>query len=77
MAVEAPRRKTNTTRLGLAPDARVPAKHPKDNDGFSVRIASGSVHGVTMDPDLLESEAQDLSRDGLNTQVCSDTQSCI
>lgn len=30
-----------------------------------------------MDPDLLELEAQDSSRDGLNTQVCSVTQSCI
>lgn len=30
-----------------------------------------------MDPDLLESEAQDFSRDGLNTQVCSDAQSSI
>lgn len=30
-----------------------------------------------MDPDLLESEAQDSSRDGLNTQVCSVNQSSI
>ena len=30
-----------------------------------------------MDPDLLESEAQDSSRDGLNTQVCFPVRTCV
>ena len=63
----APRRKTNYDLFGFSARTRR-FRQSVQNCDRSTTNSSNSYR--TMDPDFLETDAPDSSRDGLNTQVC-------
>lgn len=63
----APRRKTNYDQIGFSARTRR-FRQSVQNCKRSTTDSSNSYK--IMDPDFLETEAPDSSRDGLNTQVC-------